>query len=209
VLAAGGGSGIAELYDPATGTFSATQPLNSAADVDAAVLLDDGRVLLVRGGTDPSELFDPGTPRTATGSPTPGASEGPSGPTPPDACSLITSSELTAIRGVAAGPGDPSAGSPSAPDCVWPRAGGTGDPLLEISISLDDPRIWAAIARSPDLRPVTVTDHNALEGGDGLWVEASPYIVRIAGVNPVAGGAATAAPEQQLAILERILARLR
>jgi hypothetical protein len=87
VLVAGGRGGPegsvifveAELYDPATGTFSATGSLSVRRYVPSAVLLDDGRVLVVGGsnrdeGTLASaELYDPATGLfTATG----GLSEG-------------------------------------------------------------------------------------------------------------------------------------
>jgi WD40 repeat protein len=54
----------AELYDPASGTFSATAgPLNSARRDFAAILLADGRALLAGGASssalDSAELYDP------------------------------------------------------------------------------------------------------------------------------------------------------
>jgi hypothetical protein len=61
----------AEIYDPATGRFSMTGSMNTARHKQAAVLLSDGRVLVV-GGSDnrdwrgkyaSAELFDPATGR--------------------------------------------------------------------------------------------------------------------------------------------------
>ncbi len=59
--------GTAELYDPATGTWSLTSPLNIARHGHTATLLASGRVL-VTGGVDPgyarsqtAELYDPST----------------------------------------------------------------------------------------------------------------------------------------------------
>jgi hypothetical protein len=53
VLVAGGMSdwrtADAALYDPKTGTFAATGPMNDARDAHAAVLLADGRVLILGG----------------------------------------------------------------------------------------------------------------------------------------------------------------
>jgi hypothetical protein len=59
-------SASAELYDPATGNFTATGGMNVARVWHAAVSLDDGRVLVL-GGSDGSktlasaELYDPAT----------------------------------------------------------------------------------------------------------------------------------------------------
>lgn len=81
-----GGSGIgdvlkrgfsAELYDPRTGTFSLTGPMNARRYDQAATLLPDGRVLLVGGSIydlgskaiATAELYDPATGKfTMTGS---------------------------------------------------------------------------------------------------------------------------------------------
>ena len=83
VLVAGGdptawaSSGIlasADLYDPTTGTFTATSPMIATRAYQTATLLGDGRVLIAGGGTGTSslssaELYDPVAGRfTATGS---------------------------------------------------------------------------------------------------------------------------------------------
>ena len=66
VLIAGGGSATLELYDPATGTFTATATTASRIVV-SATLLPDGRVLLIESRN--AELYDPSTGTvTATGS---------------------------------------------------------------------------------------------------------------------------------------------
>jgi Bacterial Ig-like domain (group 2)/Putative Ig domain/Kelch motif/Galactose oxidase, central domain len=79
VLLAGGSSSIpnyAELYDPATGTFTPTGSMIAIRFGNTATLLNDGRVLIV-GGSDgnssvplaTAELYDPATSTfTATGS---------------------------------------------------------------------------------------------------------------------------------------------
>jgi hypothetical protein len=54
----------AELYDPATGTFSATGNMATADGGPAAILLNDGKVLIAHGRNAPSpsaELYDPVT----------------------------------------------------------------------------------------------------------------------------------------------------
>jgi Galactose oxidase, central domain len=68
--AIGGGLTSAELYDPATGTFTPTGSLSTPRFNNTATLLNDGRVLVVGGVVDSSgneepvasaELFDPAT----------------------------------------------------------------------------------------------------------------------------------------------------
>lgn len=51
----------AELYDPETGRFASTGSMTVARDAQSAVLLGDGRVLVVGGDGLSAELFDPGT----------------------------------------------------------------------------------------------------------------------------------------------------
>src|SRR3954468_6119821 len=78
VLVAGGYDGQtqidgAELYDPATGTWSATGSLHTAREQFTATLLPNGKVLVVGGtGTrlNSAELYDPGSGTwSVTGSP--------------------------------------------------------------------------------------------------------------------------------------------
>jgi hypothetical protein len=73
----GGYLASAEVFDPATGSFSATQPMLIDRGEHVAVLLPNGKVLLAGGaseengdfGLETAELFDPATSRfTVTGS---------------------------------------------------------------------------------------------------------------------------------------------
>ena len=85
LIAGGGGEGqgttrTAELFDPATGTFTPTGSMAKGREVHTATLLDDGRVLIVGGMTTTTqsvataEIYDPasgtfrpaGTMRNAT-----------------------------------------------------------------------------------------------------------------------------------------------
>jgi WD40 repeat protein len=69
VLVAGGDmTGTAELYDPATGNWTATGAMSTARSHHAAVLLNNGKVLVVGGGrktewiaSPETELYDPAT----------------------------------------------------------------------------------------------------------------------------------------------------
>ncbi|HEX7591745.1 MAG TPA: kelch repeat-containing protein [Candidatus Limnocylindrales bacterium] len=57
----------AEVYDPSAGLFSAIGPMPGSCTFCTATLLNDGHVLIARGGdSDPSLLFDPNTNTFAT-----------------------------------------------------------------------------------------------------------------------------------------------
>ena len=84
VLVAGGdANGTAEIYDPATDSFSATGSLGAARSGHTASLLNDGRVLIIGGTVAGSavattEIFDPST---GTFSPSPSTNAARSGQT--------------------------------------------------------------------------------------------------------------------------------
>lgn len=62
VLIVGGASSSplsAEVYDPATGVWTLTDPLNSEHKIHTATLLADGRVLVVGGDSNVAEIYDP------------------------------------------------------------------------------------------------------------------------------------------------------
>ena len=64
VLALGGGDPAGQIYDPATGTWSATPTMGHLRAYPAATRLPDGRVLVAGAndeGASTSELFDPAT----------------------------------------------------------------------------------------------------------------------------------------------------
>lgn len=57
-------TGTAEIYDPATGTWSAAAPMNSNRTTTSAVLLDNGKVLVPAGfpgGQNTADVYDPAT----------------------------------------------------------------------------------------------------------------------------------------------------
>ena len=63
----------AEIFDPATGTFTPTRSMGTLRGGHTATMLNDGRVLLLGGacgvGRQPPQIYDPGTGRfTTTGS---------------------------------------------------------------------------------------------------------------------------------------------
>ncbi len=66
VLIAGGGTATAELYDPATGTFTATGSMSQSRAFHIAVKQPDGKVLIAGGGNDSVELYDPDAGTFAT-----------------------------------------------------------------------------------------------------------------------------------------------
>lgn len=54
-------SATAELYDPATGSFSSTSPMEAARVEHTATLLQNGTVLIAGGNDSTAEIYDPAT----------------------------------------------------------------------------------------------------------------------------------------------------
>jgi hypothetical protein len=81
VLVVGGANGSAaldsaEVWDPATGSFSETDSMTVFRSLPTAVVLDDGRALVLDARRPSADIYDPTTGRfTATGSLTPGGGE--------------------------------------------------------------------------------------------------------------------------------------
>ncbi|WNG50510.1 kelch-like protein [Archangium minus] len=61
VLVAGGETDTAELYDPATDTWTPTGKMNASRYKHTATLLPSGKVLVIGGGWSSTELYDPAT----------------------------------------------------------------------------------------------------------------------------------------------------
>lgn len=73
VLIVGGSSGSplsAEVYDPATGTWALTVPMNSQHKIHTATRLLDGRVLVVGGDSTVAEIYNPADGSWAVTGPT-------------------------------------------------------------------------------------------------------------------------------------------
>lgn len=69
----------AEIYDPATDTFTATGPMTVSRGPSPMALLPDGRVLVVHPETSAADLFDPATHAFSRTSPVPGPGPHPDG----------------------------------------------------------------------------------------------------------------------------------
>ena len=127
---------LAELYDPATGTFSPTGPMTTTRAHPTATLLADGRVLIA-GGFDGSkdaasaELFDP---KTGTFGPT-GSAVGPTGSMARSdhTATLLPDGRVLITGGVRAGPSPPAVSA-----VLYDPATGTFSPTGSMSSARAD-----------------------------------------------------------------------
>jgi len=192
VLIAGGTSGgpslaSAEIYDPKTGTFTATGPMTEGRAFHRATALAGGRVLVTggdgvsRSALASAEIYDP---KTGTFSPT--------GSMPTVAGALHTATRLTDGRVLVAGGGSAADGRCYATAAIYDPGTGTFSPTG----SMATPRCGHTASLLQGGRVLMTTGTNNWQG-TGYQSSAEVYDPKSGTFSPT--GSTTASPAAQTA----------
>lgn len=220
ILVVGGTATGAELYNPATDTWSLTGAMRFARTGHAAVRLADGRVFVVGGSTSQlAELYDPATGKWSTSAAMSLARLAPGAALQPDGRVLVVggiygeaSSEIydpatDTWSPAAVNPGGPHEQSP----VVAPLADGRmlvlgGSYGKTTAVELYNPKTdaWAVVSLVEQLYGVTA----APLPGDRLLIVGNNYDGNVALIFDAASGAVTRAARPPLSVIQRAVAPL-